>query len=117
MKDLNGVRGWLLFYFIVPGILGPISTFGVEPIGSLMVITASIIGMTVFKPWVRVMHIVLYAIALAGGISLQLDAYTDQQFAEALGVTIGCLIWLLYWINSSRVRQTYQDNKWDRWLG
>ncbi len=118
-KDLVGIKGWLLFYVIGPGILGTLwgvtdaIIWGISghPAYRLIfsvLITANVLGLylifAVRKPITRTYHIWLNLI-WAGFWAFTTVELLD--WPQGWGAVLALLIWASYWIGSKRVRATY----------
>ena len=118
-KDLVGIKGWLLFYVIGPGILGTLwgvtdaIIWGISghPAYRLIfsvLITANVLGLylifVVRKPITRTYHIWLNFI-WAGYTLIYFIASGLAAFLIVLVPAL--LIWPIYWVRSKRVRATY----------
>ena len=120
-NDLVGIKGWLLFYVIGPGILGTLwgvtdaIIWGVSghPAYRLIfsvLITANVIGLYLIfgvrKSITQIYHIWLN-FNWAG-----FWAFTAVESGgpQGWGAVSALLIWALYWIGSKRVRATYSRN-------
>ncbi len=121
-KNLAGVKGWLLVYAIGPAGFGVLAALAeaaelwryggddlewllgivllfVYPVGLYLLIA-------VRKRFTRIYHIGLTGFMAA---ALAVLAISTSDLV-AVGSCAGMSIWMVYWIRSKRVRQTYCDN-------
>jgi hypothetical protein len=115
MKELKGIRGWLLTYTIIQAlpvvalIIGVVSflAFSEEPMGLVNIspVALAFLVLLVFVPasliwgrgaWVRTFHIVMLGLIVVACV-VTLDPY---GIAPAL--------WMAYFIKSERVKNTYR---------
>ncbi len=125
MKDLNGIRGWLIFYLVTRGfgwslvLTYTILTYEYEP-GSVRLLPCFWLALNltgvylIFKrkdSITRIYHI-LYNGFFAGFCIFLLFgnlSYSSTNMAIYFVISYG--IWCLYWVVSKRVEATYPNIK------
>ena len=118
----RGVRGWLLFYVIGPGVLGSLMILAelMAAKGAwyqgycLTLLSLNVYGVyliyTSRTTFTRKYHQWFNGGVCAFNVLVMVTVIDDYNAAVSqAGAALGVLIWWLYWIRSRRVKMMYTD--------
>ncbi len=123
--NLKGIWGWLLFYvvFLLVRLIFAISIFLIYQQMDIILITEFLLValalLSIFiKYYPKQINIAYLSIAIITTIIAYYDTITSDvidERAKGVGAVMGSavvsILWILYWINSKRVKNTFLKNK------
>jgi len=128
-RDLQGVRGWLLFFCISLTVLGPLFALSQvtalsteDAVGSILELARAVYGLVVgiflwnVRPeafrllWIYFALVVLLGVLGIIGFATAPGEVKSEGLIQSIRSIIYALIWYAYFHNSVRVRSTFGRN-------
>jgi hypothetical protein len=128
-RDLQGVRGWLLFFCISLTVLGPLFALSQvtalsteDAVGSILELARAVYGLVVgiflwnVRPeafrllWIYFALVVLLGVLGIIGFATAPQEVKSEGLIQSIRSILYALIWYAYFHNSVRVRSTFGRN-------